>query len=132
MQELVYTRFVSKNRVAFPSSPLFRHDATSLHFVYATMTLIAEGTGRQILITAPNRKLELKNLSFFKSELAACWAELSHAVRGVPLFVNTLMVFNEVWCLKTSNLASQFKLRADIHDGHQPVSALSSKCSSEK
>ena len=38
--------------------------------------------GWRMLMAAPNRELELVNLRLLKSEVAAAWADVSHALRG--------------------------------------------------
>ena len=70
VQESVVSQFGSKTRVTFTTSP-------GLQFVYAMLILIAW----RILIAAPNRELEPTNLRILKSELAAAWAYVSHAIR---------------------------------------------------
>ena len=67
------------------------------------LVLMTKGTGQTMWTAAPNRDQELKNLSSSKSELAACWADISLAVRGAPKFVKMLIAicanrsYLEVW-----------------------------------
>ena len=56
-------------------------------------------------MAAPNCGLEPTNLSFLKSELAAAWADVSHALRGFYELAHVLIVLDEVLLLETSNLA---------------------------
>ena len=51
-------------------------------FVYAVLVLIVESSGLRMLMAAPNREWEPKNFKPLKSELAASWAGISHALRG--------------------------------------------------
>ena len=69
------------------------------------MILIAEGNAWRILISAPNRELEPTNLRLLKSELAAAWADVSHALRGFYELADILIVLVEVLLLEISNLA---------------------------
>ena len=81
VQENVSSRFGPKTRVVFTTSPKYASMPPALQFVYAILVLIAEGNAWRILMAAPNRELEPTNLSFRKSELAAAWADVSHALR---------------------------------------------------
>ena len=58
-------------------------------------------------MAAPNRELELINLRLLKSEVAAAWADVSRARRGVYELADILIVLDEVLCLEVSNLARQ-------------------------
>ena len=82
VQENVASRFGSKTRVVFTASPGYASMPPALQFVYAVLILIAEGNAWRILMAAPNRELEPTNLRLRKSELAAAWADVSHALRG--------------------------------------------------
>ena len=93
VQENVTSRFGSKTRVVFTMSPGY---ASMPQFVYAVLILIAEGNGWRILMAAPNRELEPTNLRLRKSELAAAWADVSHALRGFYELADFLIVLDEV------------------------------------
>ena len=82
VQENVASRFGSKTKVAFTTSPGYSSMPLALQFVYAILILIAEGNGWRVLMAASNRELEPANLRLRKSELAAAWADVSHALRG--------------------------------------------------
>ena len=58
MQELVASRFGSKTRMVFTSSPGYSSMPPSLQFVYAILIPIAEGNAWRMLMAAPNRELE--------------------------------------------------------------------------
>ena len=96
----------------------------ALQFVYARLILIAEGNAWRILMAAPNRELEPINLRFLKSELAAAWADVSHALRGFYELVDILIVLDEVLCLQVSNLARQLKFNPEIRDDHPVIGHL--------
>ena len=93
-------------------------------YVYAVLILIAEGNGWRILMAAPNRELEPTNLRLRKSELAAAWADVSHALRGFYELADILSVLDEVLLLEISNFARQLKLSPAIGDDHPIVTHL--------
>ena len=82
VQELLASRLGPKTRVIFASSPDYASMPPALHFLYAMLVLIAEGNGWRMLMADPNRELEPVNFRLLKSEVAAAWAEVSHALRG--------------------------------------------------
>ena len=82
VQELVASRFGPKTRVAFTTSLGYASMPPALQFVYARLILIAQGNVWRILMAAPNCALKPVNLRFLKWELAAAWADVSHALRG--------------------------------------------------
>ena len=81
VQENVSSRFGPKTKVVFTTSPGYASIPPALQFVYAMLILIAEGNAWRVLIAAPHRGLEPTNLRLLKSELAAAWADVSHALR---------------------------------------------------
>ena len=124
LQELVASRFGSKTRVVFTSSPGYASMPPALQFVYAILILIAEGNARRMLMAVPNRELEPVNLRLLKSEPAAAWADVSHALRGFYELADILIVLDEVLCLGVSNLARQLKLNPEIGDDHPAITHL--------
>ena len=113
VQELVTSRLGSKTRVVFASSPGYASMPPALRFVYAMLILIAEGNGWRMLMTAPNRELEPVNLRLLRSEVAAAWADVSHALRGYA-----------VLCLEVSNLARQLKFNPEVRVDHSVITHL--------
>ena len=81
VQESVVSRIGPRTRVAITTSPVYASMPPALQFVYAMLILIAEGNVWRVLIAAPNRGLEPTNLRLLISELAAAWADVSHALR---------------------------------------------------
>ena len=77
-----------------------------------------------IVMAAPNRELEPTNLRLRKSELAAAWADVSHALRGFYGLVDILIVLDEVLLLEISNFARQLKFSPAIGDDHPIISHL--------
>ena len=124
VQENVSSRFGPKTRVVFTTSPGYASMPPALQFVYAILVLIAEGNAWRILMAAPNRELEPTNLRLRKSELAAAWADVSHALRGFYEVADILIVLDEVFLLEVSNLARQLKFSPVIGDDHPIISHL--------
>ena len=124
VQENVTSRFGSKTRVIFTTSPGYASMPPAQQFVYAVLILIAEGNAWRILMAAPNRELEQTNLRLRKSELAAAWADVSHALRGFYELADILIVLDEVLLLVISNFARQLKISPAIGDDHPIISHL--------
>ena len=68
VEEVVASRFGSKTRVVFTSSPVYASMPPALQFVYAILILIAEGNAWRMFMAAPNRELEPTNVRLLKSE----------------------------------------------------------------
>ena len=100
VQENVTSRFGAKTKMVFTTSPGYASMPPPLQFVYAILILIAEGIEWRVLMAAPNRELEPTNLRVLKSELAAAWADASHALRGFYELADILILFNEVYYLR--------------------------------
>ena len=96
----------------------------ALQFVYAMLILIAEGNRWRTLLAAPNRELELVNLRLLKSEVAAAWADVSHAMRGFYELADILIVLDEVLALEVSNLARHLKFNPEVGDHHPAIAHL--------
>ena len=125
VQKNVASRFGPKTKVAFTTSPGYASMPPALQFVYAILILIAEGNGWRILMAAPNDfEMEPTNLRLRRSELAAAWADVSHALRGFYELADILIVLDEVLLLEISNFARQLKLSPIIGDDHPVVTHL--------
>ena len=124
VQENSNSRLGPKTKVVFATSPGYASIPPTLQFVYAILILIAEGNAWRILMAAPNRELEATNLRLRKSELAAAWADVSHALRGFYELADILIVFDEIILLEISNLARQLKFSPVIVDDHPIISHL--------
>ena len=124
VKENVNSRFGSKTKVVFTTSPGYASMPPALQFVYAVLILIAEGNAWRILMAAPNRKLEPTNLRLRKSELAAACADVSHALRGFYELADNLIVLDEVLLLEISNFARQLKFSPAIGDDHPIINHL--------
>ena len=73
---------------------------------------------------SPNRELEPTNLRLLLFELAAAWADVSHALRGFYELADILIVLDEVLLLQISNFARQLKLSPEIRNDHPMISHL--------
>ena len=126
VQESVASRFGPKTRVAFTTSPDYASMPPALQFVYAMLILIAEGNAKAwwVLMAAPNRELEPTNLRLLKSELAAAWAGVSHALRGFYELADILVVLDEVLLLEISNLARKMNFSPANGDDHPAINHL--------
>ena len=124
VQENVTSRFGSKTRVVFTTLPGYASMPPALQFVYAVLILIAEGNAWRILMAALNREFEPTNLRLRKSELAAAWADVSHALRGFYELADILNVLDEVLLIEISNFARQLKFSPAIGDDHPIISHL--------
>ena len=111
-------------RVPFTTSPGFASMPPALQFVYAMSILIAEGNAWRMLMAAPNRGLKPTNLRLLKSELAAAWADASHALRSFCELADILIVLDEVLCLEISIFARQLKFKPEIRDNHPIIGHL--------
>ena len=110
--------------MVFTTSPGYASMPPALQFVYTLLVLIAEGNAWRILMAAPNRELEPTNLRLQKSELAAAWADVSHALGGFYELADILIVLDEVPLLEISNLARQLKFSPEIGDDHPIIGHL--------
>ena len=63
-------------------------------------------------------------MRLLKSELAAPWADVSHALRGFYELADILIVLDEVLLLEISNFARQLKLSPEIRDDRPMISHL--------
>ena len=124
VQEDVISRFGAKTKMVFTTSPGYASMPPALQFVYAILILIAEGNARRVLMAAPNRELEPTNLRLLMSELAAAWADVSHALKGFYELADILILLDEVLLLEILNFARQLKLSPEIRDDHPMISHL--------
>ena len=65
-------------RALFALSPGYAHLPDGLKFVYA---MLSEGK-YDVIISAPNRGIEMENLRPLSAELPALWSDISNAMRG--------------------------------------------------
>ena len=75
-------------------------------------------------MAAPNRELEPVNLRLLKSEVAAAWADVFHALRGFHELADILIVLDAVLFLEVSNLGRQLKFNPEVGDDHPVITHL--------
>ena len=64
----------------------------TVQFVYAVLVLIAESSELRMLMAAPNCEMEPEDLKLLRSELAAGWTDMSHALRDFYEIAEVLIV----------------------------------------
>ena len=111
-------------RIVFALSPGYARLPDGLKFVYAIVTLLSEGK-YDVIISAPNRMIEMDNLRPLRAELPAVWSDISNAMRGFKDHALHMLVLDEVLGLQLSNFSRQLKLKPGIDDDHRVVIAMS-------
>ena len=111
-------------RVVFALSPGYACLPDGLKFVYAIVTLLSEGK-YDVIISAPNRMIEMENLRPLRAELPAVWSDISNATRGFKDHALHMLVLNEVLGLELSIFSRQLKLKPGIDEDHRVVTAMS-------
>ena len=111
-------------RVVFALSPGYANLPDGLKFVYAIVALLSEGK-YDVIISAPNRMIEMENLRPLKAELPAVWSDISNAMRGFKDHALHMLVLDEVLGLELSNFSRQLKLKPGIDDDHRVSTAMS-------
>ena len=111
-------------RVVFALSPGYAHLPDGLKFVYAMVALLSEGK-YDVIISAPNRMIEMENLRPLRAELPAVWSDISNAMRGFKDHALHMLVLDEVLGLELSNFSRQLKLKPGIDDDHRVITAMS-------
>ena len=111
-------------RVVFALSPGYAYLPDGLKFVYAIVTLLSEGK-YDVIISAPNRMIEMENLRPLRAELPAVWSDISNAMRGFKDHALHMLVLDEVLGLELSNFSLQLNFKPGIDDDHRVVTAMS-------
>ena len=93
-------------------------------FVYAKIALLSDWKC-DVIIPAPNREVEARNLIPLRSELPAVWSDISNAMRGFKGHSLRMLVLDEVLGLELSNFSRQPKLKPGIDDDHQVIVGMS-------
>ena len=96
-------------RVVFTLSPWYACLPDGLKFVYAIVTLLSEGKN-DVIISAPNRTIEMENLRPLRAELLAVWSDISNAMRGFNDHALHMLVLDDVLRLELCNFSRQLKL----------------------
>ena len=111
-------------RAVFALSPGYAHLPDGLKFVYAIVALLSEGK-YDVIISDPNREIEMENLRPLRAELPAVWSDISNAMRGFKDHSLHMPVLDEVLGLELSNFNRQLKLKPGIDDDHRVIVAMS-------
>ena len=78
-----------------------------------------------MIISAPNREIEMENMRTLRAELPAVWSDISNAMRGFKDPSLHMLVLDEMLGLELSNFSRQLKLKPGIDDDHQVIVAMS-------
>ena len=113
-------------RAVFAMSPGYAHLPDGLKFVYAIVALLSEGK-YDVIISAPNREIEMENLRPLRAELPAVWSDISNAMRGFKDHSLHMLVLDEVLGLELSNFSRQLKLKPEIDDDHRVIVSMSKR-----
>ena len=111
-------------RAVFALSPGYARVPDRLKFVYAIVALLSEGK-YDVIISAPNREIEMENLRPLRAELPAVWSDISNAMRGFKDHSLHMLVLDEVLGLELSNFSRQLKLKPGKNDDHRVIVAMS-------
>ena len=111
-------------RAVFALSPGYARLPDGLKFVYAIVALLSEGK-YDVIISAPNREIEMENLRPLRAELPAVWSDISNAMRGFKDHSLHMLVLDEVLGLELSNFSRQLKLKPGIDDDLRLIVAMS-------
>ena len=111
-------------KIVFALSPGYACLPDRLKFVYAIVTLLSERR-YDVIISAPNRMIEMENLRPLRVELPAVWSDISNAMRGFKDHALHMLVLDEVLGLELSNFSRQLKLKPGIDDDHRVIVSMS-------
>ena len=111
-------------RAVFALSPGYARRPDGLKFVFAIVALLSEGKF-DVIISAPNREIEMENLRPLRTELPLVWSDISNSMRGFKDHSLHMLVLDEVLGLELSNISRQLKLKPGIDDDHQVTVAMS-------
>ena len=111
-------------RIVFALSPGYGCLPDGLKSVYAIVTLLSERK-YDVIISVPNRMIEMENLRPLRAELPAVWSDISNAMRGFKDHALHMLVLDEVLGLELSNFSRQLKLKPGIDDDHRVIVAMS-------
>ena len=111
-------------RAVFALSPGYARLPDGLKFVYAIVALLSEGN-YDVIISAPNREIEMESLGPLRAELLAVWSDILNAMRGIKDHSLHMLVLDDVLGLELSNFSRQLKLKPGIYDDHRVIVAMS-------
>ena len=108
----------------FALSPGYAHLPDGLKIVYAMVALFSEWK-YDVIMSAPNRGIEMKNLRPLRAELPAVWSDISNAMRGFKDHSLHILVLDEVLGFEMYKFSQQLKLKPGIDDDHPVTVAMS-------
>ena len=111
-------------RAVFALCPGYAHLLDGLKFVYAMVALLSE-VKYDMIISAPNRGIEMENLKPLREELLAVWSDISNAMRGLKDHSLHMLRLDEVLGLELSNFSRQLKPKPGIDVDHRVIVAMS-------
>ena len=111
-------------RAVFALSPEYARLPDGLKFVYVIVALLSEGK-YDVIISAPNRAIDMENLRPLRAELPAVWSDISNAMRGFKDHSLHMLVLDEVLGLELCNFSRELKLKPGIDDDHRVIVAMS-------
>ena len=111
-------------RAVFALSPGYARLPDGLKFVYAIVALLSERK-YDVIISAPNREIEMENLRPLRAELPAVWSDISNAMRGFKDHSLHMPVLDEVLGLELSKFNRQLKMKPGTDDDHRVIVAMS-------
>ena len=88
------------------------------------MALLSEGK-YDVIISVPNRGIEMEKLGPIRAELPAVWSDISNAMRGFKNHSLHVLVLDEMLGLELSNFSRQLKLKQGIDNDHRLIVAMS-------
>ena len=91
-------------KAVFALSPRYAHLPDGLKFVYAMAELLSERK-YDVIISLPNRKIEVENLRPLRVELQAAWSDISNAMGEFKDHSLHMLVLDEVLGLELSNFS---------------------------
>ena len=78
-----------------------------------------------MIISAPNREIEIENLRRLRAELPAVWSDFANTKRGFKNHSLHMLMLDEVLGLELSNFNQQLKKKPGIDDDHRLIEAKS-------
>ena len=111
-------------RTVFALSPEYAQLPDGLKFVYEMVALLSEGK-YDVIISAPNRGIEMENLRPLRAELPAVRSDILNGMRGFKDHSLHMLLLDEVLGLELYNFSRQLKLNPGIDDDHRVIVAMS-------
>ena len=108
----------------FVLSPENAHLPEGMKLVHGMIALLSERK-YDVIIFAPIRELEARNLRPRRSGLTAKWSDISNAMRGFKDHSLDMLVLDGVLGLELSSFSRKLKMKPGIDDDHQKTFGIS-------